>query len=186
MRVFPFPDKIASREELERDIQYDRIPAEDRDRICDEAWATGVEAAKTTMKQYAGKRIIRIMEDEGIKVTYQEIDNVRGNMRYFSEYYAGRKEIILYRVSVKKWAQANEMTEKEAEELILAHEFFHHLECSSLGSVSQKYKVPTLKIGKWVLGRTGIRVLSEIGAHGFSGTYYELSRKNKKANNTDS
>lgn len=180
MRVFPFPDQIESREELERDILYHRIPKEDRERICDEAWKAGEAAAQEIMQKYAGRRIAKIVEGEGIKLTFRPIDKVSGNMRYFSEYYAGRKEIILYQESIKKWAQANEMTEREAEELILAHEFFHHLECGILGPLSRTYRVPTIRIGRLILAKSGIRALSEIGAHGFSKTYYEMSRGKRK------
>ena len=35
MRVYPFPDKLASREELKRDLLYHKIPAQDLDAIAD-------------------------------------------------------------------------------------------------------------------------------------------------------
>ena len=38
----------------------------------------------------------------------------------------------------------------------------------------REYQVPMLTIGRWKIGATGIRALSEIGAHAFARTYYEF------------
>lgn len=173
MRAFPFPDRIGSREELMKDILYKKIPKEDCDRIADRAWETGVRAANCLLQSNAGKSIEQIALDEGLKVEHKEKDNVVGNVRYFSEYYSGLKKIILYDYSIKKWSKANSLTIKEANELILSHEIYHHLECTKLGLTSDQYTVPMLKIGRFKMGKSGIRTLSEIGAHGFSRTYYE-------------
>jgi hypothetical protein len=67
--------------------------------------------------------------------------------------------------------------EKTAANLILSHEFFHFLECTGLGLTSRMYQVPMIVIGPLKIGRTGIRALSEIGAHGFARTYYDLLRE---------
>jgi hypothetical protein len=63
-----------------------------------------------------------------------------------------------------------------AEKLIFFHEYFHFLEATSVGEVSNHYKVPIIKIGKYVLVKSGIRALSEIAAHGFSYMLYEKSQ----------
>lgn len=172
MRDFPFPDRIESREELKRDVLYDKIPEEDRIRICDAAWETGVKAAAELGREYPGKKIDKIMELEGIKIVYKSKDCVAGGIRYFSEYFSGKREIVMYVKSIEKWANSNGVSKCQAMELILAHEFYHHLECNSIGLTSQLYMLPTIKIGKLSVGRSGIRALSEIGAHGFSRTYY--------------
>ena len=54
-----------------------------------------------------------------------------------------------------------------------AHEFYHYAECRKIGFTSDLYIIPVLKIGKKVLRKSGIRALSEIGAHGFACTYLE-------------
>lgn len=176
MRAFPFPDKIMSREELQRDLLYRKIPEGDTEAISDRAWETGVNAAKEIVKKYGcDKQMEDIAKAAGLTVERINIDNVAGNVRYFSEYYSGRNKIVLYMDSISKWAKTNRLPIKEAEELILSHEYFHFLECTKLGLTSRQYTVPTLKIGTVVLGKSGIRALSEIGAHGFSRTFYELS-----------
>ncbi len=173
MRVYPFPDKLASREELKRDLLYRKIPAQDLDPIADRAWETGAEAAKTALAEHPGQTIFQLAQAEGLAVEHRAVDKVSGKVRYFSEYYAGRKTIFLYDDSIRKWADANGLSQGAAEELILAHEIFHHFECTRLGQTSRQYTVPQLRLGPVKLGRSGIRALSEIGAHGFSYTWYE-------------
>jgi hypothetical protein len=117
-----------------------------------------------------------IAEAEGLTVIYTDKDNVSGRVRYFSEYYSGRKTIYMYSGSIEKWARSNKLKIEDARELILAHEFFHHLECTRLGLTSKQYTVPHFQIGKLKIGKAGIRALSEIGAHGFSYTFFDARR----------
>jgi hypothetical protein len=174
MRCFPFPDKKLSREELTRDILYDNIPSEDRVRISDRAWETGVAAARCLIERYAtAENMMDIAFKSGLKVARPEIDNVVGKVRYFSEYFSNDNRIVLYMGSLRKWANENGLLVEDAEELVLSHEYYHFLECNEIGETSAQYVVPTLKIGNFVIMKAGIRALSEIGAHGFSRTYYE-------------
>lgn len=178
MRAFPFPDKIMSREELSRDLLYERIPKSDIERISNKAWETGEVAARTLVEEYGcDKHIDEIAKISGLAVEWINKDNIVGNVRYFSEYYSGRKKIILYEESISKWAKTNKLPMHEAQELILSHEYFHFLECTKLGLTSKQYMVPNIRIGSIILGRAGVRALSEIGAHGFSRTFFELSGK---------
>lgn len=178
MRAFPFPDRIMSREELPRDLLYEKIPKIHLEIIADKAWDTGVAAAYELLKEHGcDKTIENIAKISGLTVERIHKDNIAGNVRYFSEYYSGQKKIMLYEDSISKWAKINKLSIHEAEELILSHEYFHFLECTKLGLTSKQYMVPNLRIGKIILGRSGIRALSEIGAHGFSRTFYELRGK---------
>lgn len=178
MRAFPFPDKIMSKEELTRDLLYERIPENDLEKISDRAWETGVAAARRLIEEYGcDKHIEEIAKAAGLTVERIDKDNIAGSVRYFSEYYSGRGKIVLYLDSIRKWAKINGMPMCEAEELILAHEYFHFLECTRLGLTSKQYTVSTMRIGAITFGKSGIRALSEIGAHGFSRTFYELSGK---------
>jgi len=183
MRSYPFPDKETSREELKRDLLYEKIKEEDRNTISDRAWETGAAAAFTILQSYQDKTIYEIASAEGLKITYISKDFIAGNVRYFSEYYSGRKEIIMYTQAIEKWAKSNKVKNEEAYELILAHEFFHHLECTKLGLTSKQYLVPRIRIGKFSFGKAGIRALSEIGAHGFSYIIYK-ERNDIKTDNS--
>jgi len=173
MKIFPFPDKEASRAELERDLLYPRIPVRDREAVLTRAWDTGVKAAKELMERYPGMSASRIVNAESLELELVARDRVAGKVRYFSEYYSGRKKIILYTSSIALWARHNNMSLDDACELILAHEMFHYLECTRMGLTSTQYMLPRFQIGRFSLGRTGVRALSKIGAHSFARVFYE-------------
>ncbi len=175
MKAFPFPDQHESLEELKRDILYDKIPASDIQKICTKAWYTGTAAAENILKKHGTKSIKDIISLSALELEWSSKDNIAGNVRYFSEYYSGRNKIIIYEKSVRLWAKENKFTEKEAIDLILAHEYYHFLECTGLGLTSKQYLVPILKLGNLVIFKSGIRALSEIGAHGFSRRFFELT-----------
>lgn len=173
MRNYPFPDRILSREELERDLLYEKIPEDDRAAIADRAWDTGVEVCNQILDRYPNRNIYEIAEESGLTIERKAEDHVISKLRYFSEYYSRDNKIMLYTLSIEKWCEQNDCTYEEGEELIMAHEFYHFLETVEIGETSEQYKVPTLKLGKRVIVTSGIRALAEIGAHGFALTYYE-------------
>ena len=105
-----------------------------------------------------------------------------GRQRYFSDYLSGKNEINLYLRSIALWAEENHMEPRQAQNMILSHEYFHFLECTKLGLTSRDYQVPMLRIGPLKIGRVGIRALSEIGAHAFARTYYERLEQEEQGN----
>ena len=180
MRTFPFPDRIESREELARDVLYQKIPIKDREDICDKAWNRGVEAAENLKVQFPYLDIWNIAKNSGVSVKKFKEDRVNGNLRVFGEYSSKDDNIAIYLGSIKKWAEANFLTITEAEELVMAHEFFHFLECKKIGETSALYQIPVLHIWKLSFWKSGIRALSEIAAHGFARTFFENGGKNGK------
>ena len=146
---FPFPTRELARKEL----LWDRSVARERDFNC-----SGLGLCK----------------DAGLTIIKKDIDCVYGNQRYFSDYVSGTKEITLYEQSCALWAKQNQLELHDAQNLILMHEFFHVLETTRLGLTSKEYTVPLFTIGPFKLGKTGIHALSEIAAHAFTNTYYEL------------
>ena len=172
---FPFPDRATAFQELEHDPCYPKIPEADRERIVDMAWEKGRRAAEEAFAEKNGEYdFFRICGQSGLKVKEKDIDFISGNQRYFSDYVSGRGEITLYLKSVKVWAEKNRMTMRQAENMILSHEYFHYLEWTKVGLTSRMYEVPMVKVGKMKIGKTGIRALSEIGAHAFARTYHDL------------
>ena len=175
--TLPFPDRALADQELSYDPCYRKIQNRDKRRIVDQAWKKGREAARKVFREQNGSYdFFRIARDSGLKIVEKNIDNVQGGTRYFSDYLSGRNEIILYLKSVALWAKQNHLETHQAENLILSHEYFHFLEMNGLGRTSKDYLVPMIQLGKLKIGRTGIRALSEIGAHAFARTYYEEVR----------
>lgn len=172
----PFPGRELAKEELSRDSCYGKVPECDRSKIIDNAWLKGVRAAEMVFGRCRGeKNFLRIAEESGLACIKVDRDYVMGNQRYFSDYLTGQKRIQLYMKSISLWAEENGMELDEAVNLILSHEYYHFLEWNELGMTSKDYQVPMVKLGRLKIGRTGIRALSEIGAHGFAGRYYQLS-----------
>ena len=172
---FPFPTRELARKELLWDRSVARIPEEDKERVIDLDWSKGERAAHMVFEESNGQSdFFKICKDAGMTIIKKDIDCVYGNQRYFSDYVSGTKEITLYEQSCALWAKQNQLESHEAQNLILMHEFFHVLETTRLGLTSKEYTVPLITIGPCKLGKTGIHALSEIAAHAFTNTYYEL------------
>lgn len=172
---FPFPTRELARKELSWDRFAARIPEEDKERVIDLTWSKGERAALMVFEESNGQSdFFKICKDVGMTIIKKDIDCVYGSQRYFSDYVSGTKEITLYEQSCALWAKQNQLEPHEAQNLILMHEFFHVLETTRLGLTSKEYTVPLITIGPCKLGKTGIHALSEIAAHAFTNTYYEL------------
>ena len=174
--VFPFPTKELAEQELRYDSCFAKIPSEDCKQIVEKAWEIGVQQAQRIyQKENHSYDFIKICEKSGCQIIRKNIDCVIGKQRYFSDYVSGTNVITLYMKSVEIWALENHLELETAIKLILSHEYFHFLEMNEIGQTSKIYQVPMLQIGPFQIGKTGIHALSEIGAHAFARTYYELS-----------
>lgn len=173
MEQFPFPDKFTAREELPRDVVYGRIPSEKRNSVCDDAWETGVRTAEELFAQYPGMGIYSLFQVHGLEIVREDVDKVSAGFRFFSEYDPKKNQVFIYVRSVGLFADKNGLTEQRAEELILAHEFYHFLEENKIGKTSERYILPILSLGPIKIGSTGVRSLCEIGAYGFAKTYWD-------------
>ena len=91
-----------------------------------------------------------------------------GDRRYFCEYFSEKKLIKIYRKSMELWCGENGYDYEDGCNLILCHEYFHHLEWHEIGMTSRRHQVPMIKIGRFHLGKTGIPAQSEIAANAFA------------------
>lgn len=176
--IFPFPNRELALQELNRDPCHAKIEEKDKSRIVEDAWQAGRKAALSVWEEFWGEKdFFQIAKRSGLTCRHVDTDYVVGTQRYFSDYVSGQNRINFYTKSIALWAKENCFTQEQAENLILSHEYFHFLEWNKLGLTSRLYQVPILQIGKLKIGKTGIRALSEIGAHAFARTYYELENK---------
>ncbi|MDR1575007.1 MAG: hypothetical protein LBS37_03290 [Treponema sp.] len=142
------------------------------------SWKRGSEAAKNIFIKFDREPdFFTIAEKSGLSYQWVDVDYIAGDRRYFSDYLSGKNLIRLFTKSIAHWAEKNNLDIKKAANLILSHEYFHFLECTNLGLTSRLYQVPMIIAGPFKIGRTGIRALSEIGAHGFAYTYDTLIEK---------
>lgn len=169
---YPYPDFETARSELARDPLAGRIPAEESEELLRRAWRTGVSAALAERRNLgAGFRVADAFRLHGVAVDWDEGPAVAAGRRVFGEYDATKRRVVLRRSALKEWAQARGVGFGDAVEAALAHEYFHFLECERLGSTARLRRVGLWRIGPFALFHSGVRALSEIGAHGFSHTY---------------
>ena len=183
--ALPFPGFDLAGKELSYDYCYAKIPEEDRERIVKMAWERGETAAKEIFAKFGGEEdFFEIARKSGISWELVDKDYIVGHLRFFSDYFSGRKLIRLYTRSIALWAKQNKLDSETARNLIVSHEYFHFLECSGLGLTSRLYQVPMLVLCPLKIGRTGIRALSEIGAHAFARTYHVLLAGRRETSET--
>lgn len=177
-KLFPFPNRDDSRQILENDPCYGKIPQENTGKIFDEAWEFGRNQGLLFSKNNnADIDMVSFLRANGFSVIEHDVDYVSGNIRYFCEYVSEKNIVEIYRKSIILWSENNKMTYQDSLDIILAHEYFHYLEWHVLGRVSKHYLVPMLKLGRLCIGKTGISALSEIAANAFANTVYEEFKK---------
>lgn len=182
---FPFPGRELADLELTYDPCYNKIAPEDRAAIIENAWQKGSRTAEMVFAREDGNGdFVVIARKSGLKLIEKNIDYIVGKQRYFSDYISGQNIINLYSGSIQKWADQNELEFDQAVNLIISHEYYHFLEMNEIGLTSRDYLVPMLTIGPLKFGKTGIRALSEIGAHAFVRKYYELVKEREQYDET--
>lgn len=152
--------------ELKRDRYFDKVPSKDLSSIIKSAASIGKDWAIKIRKMYPDKSFHHIAREHGLKIIEEDKELIIGDVVFYSEFYSGKKEILIYKKAVEAWAVALDKTYEECKELFIAHEFFHYLECEKIGLLSNIYKVTIFKIAgfNW---KSGVKALSEIGAHSF-------------------
>lgn len=156
MMKYPFPNKENSMQDLKNDYMFPKIAPEKVDEVFEDAWAVGLQAAKDFLRE------------QGFRIQVKDIDYVLGDRRYFCEYFSRQKIIKIYRKSVELWCRENGYSYEDGCNLILCHEYFHHMEWHEIGMTSKRCLVPMVKIGCLRLGKTGVPALSEVAANAFA------------------
>lgn len=178
---FPFPGRELADQELTYDPCYGKIPEADRASIVEKAWQKGTDAALMVFERENGSFDFHtIARKSGLKLMEIPKDYIVGKQRYFSDYISGQNLINLYSHSIQKWAEQNALEYDVAVNLILSHEYYHYLEMNEIGLASRDYLVPMVQIGPLKLGKTGIRALSEVGAHAFARKYFDLVKEREQ------
>lgn len=157
-------------EMMDREMQKRFIPSGQRRAFGQFAWNKGFETALRIEEAYPLLTPEQIAMKMGLKV-----EDKNGPGFYFSEYVVKKKSIVLFSNTIQSGfieAEACHLKTsdyKTIRQLFLAHELFHHLECSDLdvGITYKERQVTVFSIGpfRW---KSGLRCLSEIAAHSFA------------------
>lgn len=157
-------------EMMEREAQKRFIPPDRRRVFGEYAWNKGFETALQIEKAYPQLTPEQIAKKMGLTIEDKE-----GPGFYLSEYSVNAKRIVLFTNTIQSGfieAEAEHLKTtdyKTIRQLFLAHELFHHLECSdpTVGITYKERRVTIFSIGpfRW---KSGLRCLSEIAAHSFA------------------
>lgn len=166
---------------LEMDPTYRLIPAVRRTELASMALETGRAWAHELRATHPAEDLALLAQQLGVEVEFSDEANEAGDVVIRSEYYDAPARIVIYQSSLEKTREVIEQAGLAAAidpglllPIHLAHELFHHLEHLKQDRLSQRYKVPTLRIGQWNLIVSGVRALSEIGAHAFVQAWLRL------------
>ena len=169
--LIPKTDSLAL-DELLADPMYPYLDAEKIQEIIEYCTQLGQETAIAVFGH--GENIETLIKEAGIRVSYQSGGADIPEFCVFSEYYQGRKEIIIYPERIQeKLMGASTDTVSSSVEAFLVHEYFHHLETTSLGITFLKYRISHKKIGPFQC-RSYVRAASEIAAHSFVQSYFQI------------
>ncbi|TCL59791.1 hypothetical protein EDC14_103728 [Hydrogenispora ethanolica] len=169
--------------ELQNDLLFGKIPPERYPGLIEGAWQTGREAALRYSSQYGTSNPEELAVRLGLTLVEQEQGWIAPEYRICSEYYSNPRQIILYRDTIcgeleKLKAKGISRYESYAaiRPLFIAHELFHHIECHDIGLTSRRDKLIVLQWGPFRV-TSGIKALSEIGAHGFTKALLNLEEE---------
>lgn len=169
----PFPDYNLSKDEVLKSNLSKKTTEQSALKYFDQSW----ECGKYQAEQLISNGTVANFEEEFISLNYSiyeyNIDNKVGNIRYYADIFPKNKIIKLYSLSIKKWSDQFYLNYERSKNLVLAHEFFHYIEHSSIGFLSEMTNIPYIKIGNYKIGRLKFNILSEVGAYSFVNTLIE-------------
>ena len=167
---------------LEMDSTCRLIPVHERPGLVSMALKSGTEWAEELRQRFPGADTLILAQKLGVEVKHSDQEGKLGNIVLRSEYYDQPPQIVIYNTSVKALQEVIERTghadllpPKLLVPIHVAHELFHHLENLKKDHLSQRYRVATLRIGRWRLIESGVRILTEIGAQAFVQVWLNLS-----------
>lgn len=155
---------------IEREAQRRFASVEKLHEYGDFAWYKGKRVADDCCIKY--KELTPVQLAQTLGLTVEDMD---GPGFYYSEYNTADKKIVLFKNTIKdkfisiEYSNLLTYEYEIIRQLFLAHEIFHHLECSNpeIGITYEQRQITVFSLGpfKW---NTGLRCLSEIAAHSFA------------------
>lgn len=160
---------------LERDPLFGYLPSQDLSRFVDAAFQTGEGAAAQLTASFPGSMPSEIAKNLGITVQHMD----KEDKFHYAEYIQGQNTITLYQISreTRRAYLAGSTVEQapDIEEVLIAHELFHHLELS--GMVNDRYVqqnfVVLFRLGMFEIRRV-LTSMREIAATAFVKALFEL------------
>lgn len=163
---------------LESDPVYERIAVGDREGLVAAALRDGADLADTVRLRWGDAPDV-IAAQLGIPVVDSDDDAGFGSTVVFAEYQARQTRIVLYRGAIAGLQTAVDRDARlslpcPARSVLLAHELYHHFDCTGAQPpIARRHRVTLLTLGRW-RWTSGIASLAEIAAGAFAQTLLRL------------
>lgn len=179
MTKFVVYDKSRAFAELSRKRAMKNISGEERQKIADSAWNHGIEVGKKFFDRNCGS-VYEIVNNFKLEVKHVEDSCFACEKKYLAEYFPDINRINIYITVLQYLAEKSDMEYFEIEEYAIAHELFHYLEQTTIGSTAKLFTIPRFTIANCTWGRRNIPFLSEIGAYAFSFYFWKMRHCDKR------
>lgn len=156
--------------QLRQDPQFDRIPPQRHDLLVEAALEDGrFLAAEVTGN--LGSDPAFIAASCGIPVIDSEAEAGYGSVIVFAEYTTRPPSITLYGPAIRRLdaaiGRAGLHGVRDTRALFLAHELYHHFDCTRAIPLARRHVVRLFGIGRWAW-TSGLTSLPEIAAGAFA------------------
>jgi hypothetical protein len=153
---------------------YAKIPVSSRIRFVQDSINIGAQTALAMIREFGTRDPVSIANQSGVRIERVSGSKIIADIPIHSEYVPSIKTIYVYEKSMRQLEGAilrlNLREIFPLEELFslhVAHEVFHHIECTRVGPLSERHKVVTFSLGP-IRFMSAVRSLSEIGADSFA------------------
>ena len=162
---------------LSQDPQFARIPPESHQALVEAALEDGRFLASEVAASQ-GRDPAFIAASCGIPVIDSEDEAGYGSVLVFAEYATRPPSITLYGHAIRRLDAAMSRarlpgTLRETRPVFLAHELYHHFDCTRAVPLARRHAVRLFGIGRWAW-TSGLTSLPEIAAGAFAQTLLDL------------
>lgn len=158
---------------LNADPIFKRLKEEEWITTAQDALQCGISEAAQLKRSYSGRNVREIVDSMGIEVSYVT-KNRFGSYLYFSQYYSKPPQIELFQTTLDQIDQVIAAAGLEdrfggvnLQDALIAHELFHHLECTNPQIATRIYRVKTWRVAGYQ-AHSNLVSLGEIGAFAFA------------------
>lgn len=173
-RNWPNADFIMSRQILESDPLYYKVPDEATPELVSFALTAGAMKARETIKQYGLSEPLKIAQQMNVRIVFDITARTKKSFNALSCYKSMPPTIIVFentlQVCREKLAESRKFPVQylvKLTNICVAHELYHHLERHDLDFINLACKVPVLDLKLFKVERS-LSTLSEIAANSYA------------------
>ena len=171
----PINDQVWGQYAFSRELLNRKLTAEQRQELITASIEEGERTAEKIQIKYPNFSIAEVIAAQGVKVEMMKNDDEVIGSRILFALYTPPKLIQISKAPIQKIGAFNlpGLAEQDVENMMLAHELFHHIESHDKEMYTQKTKIVLWKFLFYSYKST-VRATSEIAAMAFSRTLNQL------------